>query len=230
VLDQHPELPDALNLFGALLHHYGMNEEAVAHLRRAIATEPRVAEYHAHLAVALGAPGETTAAIAASEQAITLQPKLPEPHSNPGIWLAAVGRMDEAWQASREAVRLRPAYPEAHNSAGSLLAGQERVDEAIAAYEEAIRQRPDSAAAHDNLANIAVKRGQDAAAFFRARSPALRAVLLLGCEAARCVHGTAPRFQRPLVRLRANVAWRSRRADSGGRSRYPRGSRSAYRG
>jgi predicted O-linked N-acetylglucosamine transferase (SPINDLY family) len=133
----------------------------VEYLQRAIAAQPEVAQYHTHLAVALGALGDTPAAIDACQRAIALQPQLPEPYYNLGIWLAGQGRMDEALRTTREAVRLRPDFPDAHNSLGNLLAGAEQVDAAIAAYDEAIRQHPGYALAHYNRANMLVKRGQD---------------------------------------------------------------------
>jgi predicted O-linked N-acetylglucosamine transferase (SPINDLY family) len=162
VLAEYPDVPEALNLFGALLHQYGRNEEAVMHLQRAIAARPDAAEYHNHLAVALGALGDTAAAIAAGEHAIALAPGLAQPHYNLAVWLSSQGRMDEALHSAREAVRLQRDFPAAHNSLGCILASMERVEEAIAAYDEAIRLRPDYAKAHYNRANMLAKRDQDA--------------------------------------------------------------------
>jgi Tfp pilus assembly protein PilF len=73
-----PDLADAHNNLGRLLHDRGALHDAEACYRRALAVDANVALYHFNLGVVLEDHGRADEAIAAYEQAVTV----PEAHYN----------------------------------------------------------------------------------------------------------------------------------------------------
>jgi Flp pilus assembly protein TadD len=158
----------ALHLLGVLAHQSG-RPEAVELISRAVALEPRNAEYHYNLGVALQRRGQHGQAAASYRQALGLQPHRSEAHNNLGQVLLLQGRLDDALACLEQALRLRPDYAEAYHNRGIALRRQGKLAEAAASLHEAIRLRPDFAAAHVDLGLTLAEQGEadEARAWFQ---------------------------------------------------------------
>jgi len=126
--------------------------DAITHYLEALRIEPRYAEAHNKLGVALAAQGNLTQAIAHYREAVHFKPTLQEAHDNLGNAMASLGKLDEAVAHYNDALRLNPDDVQAHNGLGSVLDDQNKVNEAMAEYREALRVKPDFAEAHNNIA------------------------------------------------------------------------------
>ena len=120
-LAQAPEHPDALHLMGLVTLQRGDPGRAAAIVSRAIAVHPAEAAYHATLAEAFWALGQSDRTVAAYRSALRLQPEHPEYHCNLGATLIDLGAVDEAIGHFREAIRLQPDFAAAYNNLGNAL-------------------------------------------------------------------------------------------------------------
>src|SRR5262249_42403494 len=126
--------------------------DAKTHYLEALRIEPRYAEAHNKLGVALAAEGNLTEAIAHYREAVHFKPILHEAHVNLGNAMASLGNLDEAVEHYKDALRINPDDEQAHNGLGSVLDDQNKINEAIAEYREALRLKRDFAEAHNNIA------------------------------------------------------------------------------
>jgi Flp pilus assembly protein TadD len=168
LVESDPANAAALHLLGVLAHESD-RPEAVELISRAVGLEPRNAEYHYNLGVALQRRGQHDQAAASYRQALALQPHRAEAHNNLGQVLLLQGRLDDALASLDQALQLRPDYAEAHHNRGIALRRQGKLAEAAASLHEAIRIRPDFAEAHVDLGRTLAEQGEadDAQARFR---------------------------------------------------------------
>jgi protein O-GlcNAc transferase len=155
VLEAAPASVDALHYLG-LLHH---QDEAVEHLRAAIALRPAEPTFHNNLGNALVARGEAAEAEAAYRRAIALKPDYANAHNNLGKLLRRGGRIEEAVAALERALALDPRSEGASNHLGLALQSQGRFDEARPCFERAVALAPRSANPWTNLGNLAKESG-----------------------------------------------------------------------
>jgi protein O-GlcNAc transferase len=169
ILASFPDHTDALHLLGVLAGQLGRAEMAIDLIRRAIAIDPAVAEYHSNLGEAYRRSSQLDAALASLRRALELSPDVADAHTNLGLVLWGLGRADEAIAALRGAIQLHPGQAEAHAALGNLLKDEDRHEEAIAAFEDLIRLRPGDARAHNDLGVSLHAEGrlEEAAAAFR---------------------------------------------------------------
>jgi len=109
VLIAYPQ--HALDRCGLVALQLGRTEEAIRHLRLAVASKHDFASAHNDLAIALGAAGHVDEALASCRRAIRFRPDLVESHVNLGHLLKRKGELEEAarrWWL-RRAHRARPA-------------------------------------------------------------------------------------------------------------------------
>lgn len=163
VVESDPLNAAALHLLGVLAHQAGRGE-AVALIGRAVALEPRNAEFHYNLGVALQRQGQLDQAAASYTQALAIQPDRADAHNNLGHIRLLQGRLDDALACLEQALRLRPDYAEAHHNRGATLRRLARLPEAVASLDEAIRLRPDLAEAHVDLGRARAEMGEADAA------------------------------------------------------------------
>jgi len=144
-------------------------DEAIACLRKAIALDPKLANAHYNLGVALQAKGQVDEAIACYQKAIDLEPENAMAHSGLGFVRRAKGQIDEAIACFRKAISLDPKLAQAHNILGAVLAGKGQLDEASACFRKVIDLEPENAMAHYNLGVALKDKGQldEAIACFR---------------------------------------------------------------
>ncbi len=172
---KRPESARAQCNLGGVLCTLDRALEAIPHLERAVAIEPRYPDAHNNLGIALAAVGRRTEAIAQYREALRLDAGLVEAHFNLGLALAAAGRAEEAMAEYAKTSALRPGYAEADYNLGLVQAAQGRVDAARQSYQRALQAKPDYPEAENNLGNLLRDHGQaaEAVSHFR-RAVALR--------------------------------------------------------
>jgi tetratricopeptide (TPR) repeat protein len=163
---------EAETTLAAVLAAQGQSEEAEAHYRRALATDPRNAFAYTSYGVLLGDRGRRDEAIAMHQRAIEIEPGLAEAWTNLGSTFDDLGNAAEARRAYDRALSLRPS-PEAYNNLGVLDLKGNRPTEAAARFRQALALRPGVAAIHENL-GLALRAAGDAAGAASAFESALR--------------------------------------------------------
>jgi Flp pilus assembly protein TadD len=94
VLRRYPRHPTALHLLGCIRSRRGRHDEAIRLIRRAVAIDPTVPEYHESLAQAYHRAGQGERAETECRVALRLDPALHRPHNLLG--LIALDRQDLA--------------------------------------------------------------------------------------------------------------------------------------
>lgn len=167
-----PDHPEVLRLAAVAAVLDGRADDAVAALRRALASQPNDALLHNNLGSALAAAGDSDGAIEAFRRASAIAPTLAAPWYNLGKTLKARGDSADADEALVRALALAPGHVSAHIVHGDNLKALGRIDEAAAAYRAAIARDPLAAHAWWGLANLKTVRfdAADVAALERAFS------------------------------------------------------------
>ncbi len=120
VLAQSPRHTLARYNRALLLKRLDRLDEAIAELRRAIASDPRPEAHHA-LGAALWHRGDAASAIEALEAAIAIEPRHAEAHQLLGVVRAAGRDWQGAAAALRRALALRPDVPGTHETLARVL-------------------------------------------------------------------------------------------------------------
>ena len=108
VLGRDPEHAEANHLLGAMRFQRGMNEEALAFLKRAAASPHATAEIHNHLGSAFNRLGRKDEAAQAFERAIVIDPGYADALHNLGVIYSETQKTEQALDALRQAVALKP--------------------------------------------------------------------------------------------------------------------------
>ncbi len=143
----------ALHMLGALESDAGNYQQAEILLRRAVAADPRSAEAHVSLGVALNGLKRHTEARDSYRKALALRPNSALALSNLGNASAALDRFQEALDSYDRALAIDANLAEAHNGRGAALSRLRNYDEALASLNRALAIKPDYATA---LANHSV--------------------------------------------------------------------------
>ena len=159
ILAREPNQPDALHLLGMIALQVGHPDAGIDLVKRAIAIEPRNANYHTTLGNGLNTRGHRDEAILEYRRALALAPDHADAHNNLGIVLTLQGKFDDAVAAFREAIRISPHAAQVHWNLGNTLRDKGSLDEAIAAFREAIRLNPDFVHAYNNLGVVLSSKG-----------------------------------------------------------------------
>lgn len=100
------------------LERQGEVEGAIASSRKALEIDPRNAEAHTYLGLALGKKGDVEGAIAAHRKALQIEPHYAIAHKNLGVALGQKGDLEGAIAADRKAMEF---FPEGHPQRPSAL-------------------------------------------------------------------------------------------------------------
>jgi tetratricopeptide (TPR) repeat protein len=138
----------------------GRKDEAIVHLRRAIALRPDHFDALWALAQSLQESGQLEEAAAAYHSVLAVRPEHAEAHNNLGAVLTDQGKLNEAAAHFQQAVVTNPNSAEAHFNLGNTLHAQGNPQEAVKHYQRALTISPQMAEAHHNLANVLVKLGR----------------------------------------------------------------------
>ena len=142
----NPVEPRYRDSLGLLLLDLGQIDQAIAELRKALELDPRSADGHFHLGVALAENRRWEDAVKSYHTAIAL-PTLTVPelaHNSLGMALYNLKRYREAEAALRYAIGLDPEFQAAYYHLGLVLVGEDRKAEAKAVFREARKLGPDS--------------------------------------------------------------------------------------
>jgi Flp pilus assembly protein TadD len=187
----HPGFNDARVNLGMALLKRGRPGDALTWLRTAAAEEPHSAEIAVDLGLALRALGRGTEAETEFRRALSIDPRSARAHNNLGSIALSRGDVAGAIAHLAGAVRLEPGSAILRvNLADALNAGR-RPAEAAEQFEAAHRLDPDLPEAQRGVGELALSRGDAAAAesAFRraaeAREPSARAANFLGFLLAR---------------------------------------------
>jgi tetratricopeptide (TPR) repeat protein len=118
----------------------GRLAEAEAHLRRATALDPGLAEGFINLGIVLHQQGRVPDALSAYLRAVELAPTEPRAHHNAGVALQELGRSAEAERRFRAAVEHDPGFALSHKRLGRIAEGRGDLSGAIASYRLAATQ------------------------------------------------------------------------------------------
>lgn len=141
---------------GFALAEQGRYDEAIAHYKTALQSQPRAIVWN-NLGESLVVTGKLEEGINAFQNALKLSPSFGRAHNNLALALARSGRKQESLIHFGDAVRLEPENASVHNNYAIMLGRAGRTDEAIQEFQTALRLAPDAATTHFNLANLLVK-------------------------------------------------------------------------
>jgi Flp pilus assembly protein TadD len=153
----------------------GALDVALGHYREAVRLDPRHADAHNNLGIALKAKGAPEPAETHFRRASGIAPSHPRAHNNLGTVLRALGQYEEAERELRRAVEIAPAYSDAHSNLGNVLWALDKRDEALAAQRKALELDPGNAEAMVNIGTALKELGEgDAAAVYYRQAIARR--------------------------------------------------------
>lgn len=151
VLKARPNMSDAHNVLGVILHRRGQTDDAIASVRRAIKLNNTAPNYFANLGEMERSKGHLDVAVAALSRAVKLNPRSAQAYNNLGIVCYDRREFAKAEQHYRRAIELDDNYAEAHNNLGNALRALNKLDEAVKEYERAIEVRENYPEAYNNL-------------------------------------------------------------------------------
>lgn len=125
-----------------LLSLTGRAREALEQVRASVRLEPRVAEHHYRLGLALHEAGEVGSVVAALEEAVRLDPRHDRALYNLGLAYAGQARMDEAAGVLGRAEAVNPGDPRIPYALATVLAQAGKAGEARMAAERALARQP----------------------------------------------------------------------------------------
>jgi tetratricopeptide (TPR) repeat protein len=154
VLQARPDLADAHNVLGVILHRKGQTDDAVASVRRAIKLNDSTPNYYANLGEMERSRGHLDIAAAALNRAVKLNPQSAQAINNLGIVCYDRREFAKAEKHYRKAIELEDNYAEAHNNLGNALRALGKLEDAIAEYERAIEIREAYPEAYNNMGTV----------------------------------------------------------------------------
>jgi tetratricopeptide (TPR) repeat protein len=142
----------------------GKNEEAIPHLRDALAspsiTRFLTADCHDFLAAILAKQGQTDEALAQLEQAIRVFPESATFHSRLAVELKRQGKFDRAIDEWRQVVRLNPNSPQPRVGLANTMLANGETARAIHECREVLKDEPDTIEAIFVLATALAAEGK----------------------------------------------------------------------
>jgi tetratricopeptide (TPR) repeat protein len=144
---------------GFALAEQGRYDEAIAHYKTALQSQPRAIIWN-NLGQSLVATGKLGEAINAFQNALKLNPSFGRAHHNLALALVRSGRQQECLIHFGDAARLEPRDASVHNNYAIMLARAGRTDEAIQEFQMALRLNPLFVEAHCNIASLLLENGR----------------------------------------------------------------------
>ncbi len=154
VLKARPNLADAHNVLGVILHRRGRTDDAIASVRKAIKLNGTAHNYFANLGEMERVKGHLDVAAAALSRAVKLNPTSSQAFNNLGIVHYDRKEFAKAEQCYRRSIAIDDNYAEAHNNLGNALRAQSKPEEAVKEYERAIDVRENYPEAYNNLGTV----------------------------------------------------------------------------
>ena len=166
---ENPDNAENQRFLGGAYVDVGRIDEAIPHLERALALDPRSASAHNEMAGARLRQGRTPEALEHFRQASVLAPDDDRLHFNLGRALSAAGRSADAAREFERALTLNPDLAGAHNELGVLLFSQGQLARALTHLQRAVDLDPDSSIAQSDLGGALAQAGRRAEALQHVR-------------------------------------------------------------
>lgn len=144
---------------GVSLAALGLNKQALAEYKQAIALKPDYAPVYLNIGVSLAALKKMDSAAKAYLKALKLDPNIAEAHNNYGLFLKERGRLEEAERSFRRAIELLPEMSGAYENLGVLLSESGRLDEAVTLMQKAVGRDP-THPGHHYAMGVALEKAQ----------------------------------------------------------------------
>jgi len=154
ILDRNPNHHPTLHFYGVLAHQCNQNMIALEMLRKAIALEPNVPEYHNNCGAVYYATGKLEDAAKCYARAAELAPNFAAAQNNLGNALRDQGKVEEAEKRYKRAIDLDPKMTAAWNNLGNVAKDRGDFDAARSMYEKALKINPSYPEANNNLGNF----------------------------------------------------------------------------
>jgi protein O-GlcNAc transferase len=142
IIRDMPSHVAAQHLLGVLRGQQGRNDDAIAHLDKALAINPDHLGALWSYGQTLMSLGRFDEALQAFDRALTIKPNHPETLYNRGLSLAMLHRFEAAIGSYQKALAHRPEMVEGWTNLGIALAMLGRFGEAVASYEKALSLQP----------------------------------------------------------------------------------------
>ena len=139
------------NISGACYSEIGPIESTIESFENAISLNPKYAEAHYNLGVALQRANQLDNAVECYKKALNAKPAYPAAHNNFGLISLEQGNLNSAIKSFEWAVAYDPYYAEAHNNLGAAFQELHQFDSAIEQYKKAVTINPEYAEAFNNL-------------------------------------------------------------------------------
>jgi Flp pilus assembly protein TadD len=162
--EHYPRHPTVLNMMASEAISEEDFDAAIALLRQAIASEPKIAKLHLNLGVALSHIERHAEAAAAVEQGIALDPRVSGAYRLLGDTKRALNDLDGAAAAWLAELELNPNDTACHVNLGTYYYWRQDVVSARRHWEAALELSPSHSEALFNLAMLAANSGDEAAA------------------------------------------------------------------
>ena len=151
---------DALYYLGVLYLQNGVNDAAEEYLAKALRKQPKFAEGHFNLGVALQGQDKLKEAAKAFSQAIKGDKTFQPARLNLGNVYMDLEQYDRAESVFRKLIKLAPKSEEAHLNFGRALSLKGEKDAAVEAYRHALELNPSYADAHLNIGAVLLERNE----------------------------------------------------------------------
>jgi Flp pilus assembly protein TadD len=153
ILAAVPQEPNALHLYGLLLHSTGKLEMARDLIQRAVQLRPQQAAFRSNLGQLLAAMGREDEALLQLRRAHELRPESAEILNNLGQLLSLTGSVAEGIALLRKSIALLPNHAHTHNNLGNALRSIGEIDPAVESLQTAVKLAPQEPVFHSNLGN-----------------------------------------------------------------------------
>jgi Flp pilus assembly protein TadD/4-amino-4-deoxy-L-arabinose transferase-like glycosyltransferase len=144
---------------GVVLDVAGLDSQAEAEYRTAVALQPALAGPHINLAGLLGRRGEQAEALREGREAVRLNPESPSAHVNLGVALASLGKTDDAVVNLTRALELDPRNADAHYNLAAAFRARGQAQTAMDHLRETIRLQPSRWQAYNDLGALLCSEG-----------------------------------------------------------------------
>ncbi len=161
LVDNFPQLADALEVSARLHAKLGDSDEASANWQRCLEIDPNYAYAYHGLGGLAAQRGKHEEAVKLFRRALICQPTLLMTQLELGDALINNGRLDEAIELLERNVKLDPQAYRGYVLMGMAYFQQQDYEQAKASYEAALRLAPQHASALFGLANVYRRLGQD---------------------------------------------------------------------
>ncbi|HSC48408.1 MAG TPA: sulfotransferase, partial [Gammaproteobacteria bacterium] len=169
VLQQMPEMPEAMHLLGLCFLREGDAVRAVQLLRHAAALRPADAMLVHHLGIALQDAGDLAGALTVLNRAAVLDPRDVDVRLNIGVVSENAGDTAGAEQAYRDVLEREPRHAAAAAYLSSILEQRNSLEEAAVLSDRALEVEPREPVANLTRAQLDLRAGRMAEAAARLR-------------------------------------------------------------